>query len=393
MFFSLLVIIVVLVVLFLVKLKYDNQKLSFKGVFYHKHCRLSQFLLHKWTAIEEPFQPTFWATNGHIQTLLFLLWPRPEVKVRREYLRLEDQGVLALDWFTSNEQLLDSSSPVLIIIPGLTCSVNEVSMLYSRAQDVSFRYVVFNRRGHGGSVLTTASLHNSCEGKDLDEAILYIHNIYPYAKLVAVAYSLGAALLLSYLEETKKAPLSGAVCISPSYEMDKGLDISLPPLYEYLLTRRLLRLLKQHPGLSSVIDYDLALQSCSVREFNERVYEPLSRFNGYRCGLEDPLNNNFNNISRIRVPTLCISALDDPICNEESIPYTLFKNSSNFYLITCEKGGHSGFFQGDVYLHSWADHLASTFLDAMIHFNLRKPVESSSPMMFPHFTRDRSYTQ
>lgn len=392
--FCFLLLVFVAIVLLLIKLKYDNRDAEFKGVFYHKHCRLSQFLLHKWTSIEEPFKPTFWAANGHLQTLLHLFWPKASVRWRREYLQVEDQGAIALDWIaTDNDYSLNSASPVLVIIPGLTCSVEEVSPLCKRAREFAFRCVVYNRRGHGGSVLTTACLQNSCEGKDIDEIISYIHSALPYAKIVAVAYSSGASLLLSYLEETRKPPLSGAVCISPSYEMDKGMDHSLPPFYDYIMTKRLVSLLRQHPGLSTVIDYESALQSSSMREFNERVYEPLMGLNGFRCSFENQLNNNFNNVARIRVPTLCISALDDPICSAEFIPYSLFKNSSNFFLMTCEKGGHCGFYQGNGGSCSWADQMACTFLDAMIHFNLRKSVENSGPTLFAQVTRDRSYTQ
>lgn len=385
MFFYL-AITIILVVFLLAKLKYDSRRVWYRGAFYHKHSRLSQFLVHKWVALEEPFRPTFWATHPHMQTLLFFLWPRTVVKSRREYLQLEDHGVVALDWITSNERSLNSSSAVLIVIPGLTCSIDEVAMLCAHAHHYPFRYVVFNRRGHGGSALTTACLQNAFDYKDVDEAISYIHSIYPCAKLVSIAYSSGAALLLSYLEETKKVPLSAAVCISPNYGMEKGQENRLPSIYEYLMTKRLVHLLKQHPGLSSIIDYELALRSRSIKEFNERVYDPL---NGYPT-----LNNNpINNIARIKVPTLCISALDDPICTKDNIPYSLFKTSSNLYLITCEKGGHCGFLQGDIHLHSWADHLACTFLDAMIHFNVRKTVENQSLFNFPCVARDRSYTQ
>ena len=252
---------------------------------------------------------------------------------------------------------------------------------------------MFNRRGHGGSALTTACLQNSCEGKDLDEVVSYIHCAFPCAKIVAVAYSSGASLLLSYLEETRKSPLSGAVCISPSYELDKGMEHGLPPVYDYIMTKRLVSLLRKHPGLTNVIDYESALQSSNMREFNDRVYEPLMGLNGFRCTYENQLNNNFNNVARIRVPTLCVSALDDPICSSEFIPYSLFKNSSNFFLMTCEKGGHCGFYQGDGAVCSWADQMACAFLEVMLHFNVRKTVENSGPPLFAHVTRDRSYTQ
>lgn len=394
--FCLILAIIILAVLLLLKLNYDNKDAEFKGVFYHKHCRLSQFLLLKWTSIDEPYRPTFWALNGNVQTLLHLLWPKAPIRWRREYLQLEDQGVVALDWIlpdNAGDYALNQASPVLVIIPGLTCGVHEVSPLCLRGQEHSFRCVVFNRRGHGGSVLTTACLQNLCEGKELDEVISYIHCTFPYAKIVAVAYSTGASILLSYLEETRKSPLSGAVCISPSYEMDKGLDHSLPPIYDYIMTKRLVYLLRQNPGLSNVIDYEPALRSSNMREFYERVYEPLMGMNGLRCSFEHQLNNNFNNISRIRVPTLCISALDDPICSAEYIPYSLFKNSSSFFLMTCERGGHCGFYHGNGGASSWADKMACSFLDAMIHFNVRKTVENSGPSLFAQVTRDRSYTQ
>ncbi|XP_028400907.1 protein ABHD15-like [Dendronephthya gigantea] len=393
--FCLILAIIVLAVILLLKLKYDNNGAEFKGEFYHKHCRLSQFLLSKWTSIAEPYRPTFWALNGNVQTLLHLLWPKAPIRWRREYLQLEDQGVVALDWILADnagDYALNPASPVLVIIPGLTCGVHEVSPLCLQGQKCAFRCVVFNRRGHGGSVLTTACLQNLCEGKELDEVVSYIHCTFPCAKIVAVAYSTGASILLSYLEETRKSPLSGAVCISPSYEMDKGLDHSLPPIYDYIMTKRLVCLLRENPGLSGAIDYEPALRSSTMREFYERVYEPLMGMNGLRCSFEHQLNNNFN-ISRIRVPTLCISALDDPICSADCIPYSLFKNSSSFFLMTCKRGGHCGFYHGNGGASSWADKMACSFLDAMIHFNVRKAVENSGPSLFAQVTRDRSYTQ
>lgn len=386
--------ILALVLLLLLKLKHDNKDAQFRGTFYHKHCRLSQFLLSKWAGLDDPYKPTFWATNGHVQTLLHLLWPKPPLRWRREYLQQEDQGVVALDWIsTENDYMLNSASPVLIIIPGLTCGAQETSPLCESAQKYGFRSVVFNRRGHAGSVLTTACLQSSCEARELDEVVSYVHCAFPYAKIVAVAYSSAGSLLLSYLEEIRKSPLSGAVCISPSYEMEKGIVGSLPPVYDYIMTKRLVGLLRQHPGLSTVINYECALQSSCMRELNDRVYEPLMKLNGLRCTYKDEANNNFTNISRIRVPTLCISALDDPLCKPESIPYSLFKNSSNVFLITCERGGHCGFYHGNAGVSSWADQMACSFLDAMIHFNMRKSVDNGGPLQFAHITRDRSYTQ
>lgn len=384
----------------MLKLKYDKSKDEvYKGVFHHKHCRLSQFLLSKWSTINDAYKPTFWATNGHLQTLLHLFWPRSIIRFQREYLQVEDQGVVALDWITetvecSHNITLNSASPILLVIPALTCGVREISTICRKAQEYSFRCVVYNRRGQAGSVLTTACLQNACHSKELDEILTYLHSTYPYAKIVAVAYSSGASLLLYYLEETRKTPLCGAVCISPSYETEKSFEQCLPPFYDYLMTKRLTCFLREHPGLANFIDMETALKCKNMREFNQRVFEPLTRLNCSRYGYESQLNSHFNNISRVRVPILCISALDDPICNADIIPYSSFKNSSNFFLLTCEKGGHCGFYQGYAAACSWADQQACSFLEIIVNFSMRKNVESICvPSIFAQVRRDRSYTQ
>ena len=49
---------------------------------------------------------------------------------------------------------------------------------------------------------------------------------------------------------------------------------------------------------------------------------------------------------RVKVPLLMLSALDDPICFKECIPYVECLQNPNVILATTEFGGHLGWYEG-----------------------------------------------
>ncbi|KAJ4962385.1 hypothetical protein NE237_022324 [Protea cynaroides] len=51
-------------------------------------------------------------------------------------------------------------------------------------------------------------------------------------------------------------------------------------------------------------------------------------------------------LGNVSVPLLCISALDDPVCTREAIPWDECRANRNIVLATTQHGGHLGFFQG-----------------------------------------------
>ncbi len=54
-----------------------------------------------------------------------------------------------------------------------------------------FRPVVFNKRGHGNSVLTIPKLQSFGDTSDIREAVVFINKQYPQAKMVAIGHSAG----------------------------------------------------------------------------------------------------------------------------------------------------------------------------------------------------------
>ena len=53
------------------------------------------------------------------------------------------------------------------------------------------RPVFFNKRGHGNCVLTTPKLQSFGDVSDFRVCVVYIHKLFPDAKMVAIGHSAG----------------------------------------------------------------------------------------------------------------------------------------------------------------------------------------------------------
>jgi len=69
----------------------------------------------------------------------------------------------------------------------------------------------------------------------------------------------------------------------------------------------------------------------------------------------------------INVPLLCVSAKDDQICFEESIPYDDIKLNKNIALLHTSHGTHSGFIEnnGIFGVRQWTPKPVVSFLKAI----------------------------
>lgn len=80
---------------------------------------------------------------------------------------MRDKGVVALDWVTSQQRVRRGKSAILLVLPPVTGDAMTVAPLCGLAARRGFKAVVVNRRGHGGSVLTTPKLLSPCDPADL----------------------------------------------------------------------------------------------------------------------------------------------------------------------------------------------------------------------------------
>lgn len=376
------------------------------AVFLHDFCRrrsylptlhfresaLNARLLAKCALRQRIFKPSFWLHSGHIQTIVAALLPRgdgsSDVCFEREYLQMRDKGVVALDWVVSHQPRVKRKSTVLLVLPPITGDAITVSSLCHLATRRGFKTIVFNRRGHGGSLLTYPKLQSSADPADLRQVVKYLRLRFPRSRLTAIAYGTGCGLLISYLGEFgSSAILTAGTCVSPCYDTTERFSGSLRNVYDFVYLLQLKSILISHAkALSSVLDVKQALKAWSFRTYEERVYCRMyghagtpATANGQAGGsavtgsntnlsvsTEDywERNNPIRDVDDIAVPVLCINSLDDPFFTGATIPYDLFRCYPNFLLVVTEKGGHCGFLEGYP-LVSWADRLCLDYLEAV----------------------------
>ena len=335
---------------------------------FYKHSELTRHLLKSCKLLSKSFNPPFWIRNAHVQTVLQYLLPRSEYYFRRQYLMLRDRGIIALDWGVTGEDVLRKKNAIMVVIPDVTGDAGSVSHLCHAAFNKGMRVVVFNRRGHGGSPLTTPRLCTFGDPVDLRQAVKYITGLYPTAKVTAVSIGAGSGLLLSYLGEYGSSThLSAAACISPLYDAEVVYGKPLPQPYDLMRLLRMNLLLSGHyRTLSKSVNIEDVARCRSLPQFEDLVF---CRQSGSSDMTEYWDNNNpMREVDEISVPLICINSLDDPIYSANNIPYDLFTIYPNFLLVLTELGGHCGFLQGG-HLMSWANKLVLEYLAAVMKFS------------------------
>lgn len=347
---------------------------------YFRESSLNTYIIDKCKMQGRSFSPNFWLSSRHLQTMLPMILPKPEVTFERQYLQMRDKGVVALDWVVHpHTKVKNRRATVVLVIPTLTGGACHVSAVCHAAATRGMRAVVFNRRGHGGTPLTTPKLQSFGDPTDLRQVIKYIRLCWPRSPLVAVAYGTGCGLLMSYLGEFgSSALLTAGACVSPCWDTPERFLCAGPRgVYDLLLLLRLKVILYRHaPALGHVVDAGRALLSAwSLPEFDQAVYCPLYGHKDLDQLWE--VNNPIRDVDDIEVPVLCVNSLDDPVAppsgesddtgESTSIPYDLFKCYPNFLLAITRRGGHCGFLDGFP-PKSWADELCLDHIEAVVEF-------------------------
>ncbi|KDP42430.1 hypothetical protein JCGZ_00227 [Jatropha curcas] len=84
--------------------------------------------------------------------------------------------------------------------------------------------------------------------------------------------------------------------------------------------------------------------SCSVRDFDRHATRVLAKFETVDAYYRRSSCVNF--IGNVSLPLLCVSALDDPVCTREAIPWDECRANENIILATTKHGGHLAYYEG-----------------------------------------------
>ncbi|KAK2725669.1 hypothetical protein QYM36_000241, partial [Artemia franciscana] len=291
------------------------------------HDFLNQFV----PVFSEKFWPTIWCFEARAQTVFAsLLRSRiAPISYSREIFQLSDGGEVCLDW-TEPTRFADSAPrPVVIFLPGLTghSQSDYIKSLVKAALKVNATAVVFNNRGRGGIGIKTPKTYCGACSLDFSEIVCYVRRKYPTSIVVAAGISLGGLILGNYLATNgskARIYLDAAMIVSVPWDVLKGTVSLEKPILNLMLNRHLAGCLAQSLDLVKhqfeTVDgkwnIELALAARTIREFD-------THFTSKQFGFSD-LEEYYkaaclhDKIHRIKVPTLCLSARDDPFQPDEA---------------------------------------------------------------------------
>ncbi|SAM03354.1 hypothetical protein [Absidia glauca] len=312
---------------------------------------------------EATFRQTPYLFNGHLQTGYASIYKgtpsMDDILYQREYLGMEDGGEIALDWFPAlpdeKDTLIDT--PTLVCLHGLTGGSHES---YIRgilevvtAAPFSYRSVVINSRGCGKSELKTPQLFCGAYTEDARVAFKRIaRQMKPGTPLIAIGFSLGANILVKYLgEEGDQAPVTAAISVANPFDFVRSseyLDGSLigRNVYSAAMATNLKNLYTLHEDMlikSDKVRKEEVMAATTLRQFDEaatrRIFDYASVHDYYFDA------SSSRKIEHIKVPLLCLNALDDPIAHHECLPVKEVEANPNVVLATTPYGGHIGWFE------------------------------------------------
>ena len=265
----------------------------------------------------------------------------------------------------SSVTALPSDAPVLILFPGLTGGSGDSYVLHAvhNAREQGLRALVFNSRGTADSPVTTAQFYSASFTGDTRAVIAHVQRKYPRSTLLAAGWSLGANILVRYLgEEGRATPLRAAISMCNPFTLtisNAHLQHGFNQVYDRNLANGLAAILAKHKllwaGKGGKFRPDIALRCKTIAEFDEAI--TIHSFGWPSVAEYYEGSSSSLSIPSVRIPLLCIQALDDPIAPASAIPYAAIKANPLVTLVTTPCGGHLGWIAGRGSLtgHPWSD--------------------------------------
>jgi predicted alpha/beta-fold hydrolase len=297
------------------------------------------------------FQPLPLLGNPHLQTLLAHIFKGPVLTVATQNHRIElaDGDQLVLHDTVSPRW--HPGQPIAILIHGLGgthrsgCVQRQARLLLKRG----WRVVRLDLRGCGhGFPLARRPYHAGCSD-DLRRAAAVVHRWSPASPLVLIGFSLGGNIVLKLAGEAAAHPVPGlkkVAAVSPPIDLERSAGLLALPrnrFYEVHFLRELLKLAQRRQRLFPDLPPVRFPRYMTLRLFDEMYIAP-------RCGFADALDYYRRAaalpfIERITVPTLIMTASDDPMIAVE--PFRQLSAPKQVEVRILSKGGHLGFLGWD----------------------------------------------
>ena len=288
--------------------------------------------------------------SGHKMTLFS--WANPRYFPRlpapaRRYFDVDQDARVVAD---CHWQPRPWTRPTLVALHGLNGSSEAHYMrgLAAKAFARGMNVVRLNQRNCGDTEHLSAGLFHSGLTSDAAYVIDELITVDGLTPIAVAGYSLGGNLALKlageYGDDAPQA-VRAVAAVSPIIEIGecvRALERPANVLYQWNFVRDLKRRMRRkdrfRPGLFDVTKLgDIR----TVREFDEAYTAPYFGFKD----AEDYYHraSAMRIIDRVRLPSLVITAEDDPFVPSQPFRDPKVTGNPHIHLVICEHGGHCGF--------------------------------------------------
>ena len=291
------------------------------------------------------FQPLL--RHPHLLTIAGNFWPREIDLARYPASRVEYQIDARTTVVAFEHQPPDRARGQIVFLHGLEGSADAgyIASFAQRALERGFGVHRLNMRTCGGTEALSETMYHS--GLSGDPRFVLEHlagrNLGPR---FVVGFSLGANVALKLAGELGANDLVSALCaISAPIQLAacvRAIDKPVNILYARRFLNRLRDRVRRKSALSPRIYSTAGLDKvASIWEFDDRFTAPLFGFGDAANYYATQSSGNF--LDAIRIPTLAITAKDDPLVPFEIYRHEAFQRNPALALVSPQHGGHLGF--------------------------------------------------
>ncbi len=295
--------------------------------------------LHKLT-------PPWWQYNGFVQTVAPAVLRRTRLPAyQRERISTPDDDFLDLDWL-----LQPQSESLVILSHGLEGNSGKgyIKSMAKQFYEQQYSILAWNNRSCSGTLSRTLKVNHHGEVEDIDWVVRHALKKYDFKNIFLIGFSLGGSIVLNYVarsaatlpSEIKAAAAFSTPCDlkSASETLDFPENRFFHKLFKKRISEKIAQKEAQFPG---TFDVEALHKVKSWKDFDDQYCAKL-------CGFSDGEHfyaevSCLPHLQKIKIDTLLVNAINDPILAEKCHPLTMDGLPSNFKFILTEQGGHIGF--------------------------------------------------
>jgi predicted alpha/beta-fold hydrolase len=296
------------------------------------------------------FVPHPWLRHGDAMTLVASKLPRRFHRLPPHADRLfeTEPGTRILGhchWQPNPQQ-----HPTLVMVHGLEGSSDSVYMkgTAEKAFAVGFNAVRLNQRNCGGTERLTPTLYNSGLSVDYRAVLLELIERDGLPEIFFCGHSMGGNLVLKMAGEFGAAvppQLRGVIAVCPTIELGRCADLLSTRRNAFYCWHFVSNLKKRYRSKVALFPERYSINGLdrvrTIREFDDVITAP-------NCGYRNAVDyyhraSAMRVVANIRVPTLILTAEDDPFIPVEDVREPAVVNNPHITVVQTRYGGHCGY--------------------------------------------------